>query len=78
MQKIQQKLWLNIVAFLCPLFAGYIALKTDAFLFLAVFCISAFASFNSSAQIKNAGRFSVLGFIFGFVALFILVKWDLG
>jgi len=78
MPKIQQNSWLNIAAFLLPLFAGYIALKTDVFLFLAVFCISAFASFNSSAQIKIAGRFSLLGFMFGFVTLFILLKWDLG
>ncbi len=80
MSKVQHNLWLNIAAFLLPLFAGYIAITTDAFLFLGLFFISAFASlFHPSVQVKAVARLSLLGFIFGFVIVFIvLINSDLG
>ncbi|MBW3637344.1 MAG: hypothetical protein KY445_12925 [Armatimonadetes bacterium] len=80
MSKVQHNLWLNVAAFLLPLFAGYLALAADPFLFLALFFISAFASLSHpSVQVKAAARVSLLGFIFGFVSLFIiLVNSDLG
>jgi hypothetical protein len=80
MSRVRNNTWLNITAFFLPFLAGYIALTTDAFLFLALFCVAALASlFHSSAQIKTAARFSLLGFISGFVAVFlILINSDLG
>jgi hypothetical protein len=62
MSKAHHNPWLNTAAFLLPLFAGYVALTADAFLFLALFCISAFASlFKRVSSNQNSRPFLTAG-----------------
>jgi hypothetical protein len=68
-------LWVNILCFFLPSIT-YTLSAGDYFLPMALFVISAFAGLFSSCHRRKLGALIILaGFLFAFVAFFLLVLW---